>query len=105
VPRFTQEEFMDVPGMRSQGWTIAEVTRETNYHRATVSKWLKEGGAPPARTTDPTVLVVDEWWSSRIAELIEPPSRRLATSVFEIISAEGFSGSYPRVVCKVRELR
>ena len=34
---FTQEEYMDVLGMRSRGWTIAEIARETNYHPATVS--------------------------------------------------------------------
>ena len=102
---FTQEEYMDVLGMRSQGWTIAEIARETNYHRATVSKWLRDGGPPPARTTDPTLLVVDERWGRRIAELIEPPSRLLATSVYEIITVEGFSGSYPSVVRRVRAIR
>ena len=101
----TQEEYMDVLGMRSQGWTIAEIARETNYHPATVSKWLKEGGPPPARTADPALLVVDQRWGSRIAELVEPPSRLLSTSVYEIITAEGFSGSYPSVVRKVRALR
>ena len=101
----TQEEFMDVLGMKSQGWTIAEIARETNYHPATVSKWLKQGGPPPARTCDPATLVIDERWGRRIAELIEPPSRLLSTSVYEIIAAEGFSGSYPSVVRRVRALR
>ncbi len=96
---------MDVLGMRSQGWTIAEIARETNYHPATVSKWLKNGGPPPKRSIDPASLVVDGRWGSRIAELIEPPSRLLSTSVYEIIAVEGFRGSYPSVVRKVRELR
>ena len=48
----TQEEYRDVLGMRRQGWTINEIARETNYHPATVSKWLKDGGPPPARTSD-----------------------------------------------------
>ena len=87
---FTQEEYMDVLGMRSQGWTIAEIARATNYHPATVSKWLKNGGPPPKRSADPASLVVDRRWGSRIGELIEPPSRLLSTSVFEIITAEGF---------------
>ena len=96
---------MDVLGMKRQGWTITEIARETNYHPATVSKWLKDGGPPPARTTDPALLVVDERWGRRIAELIEPPSRLLSTSVYEIIAVEGFCGSYPSVVRRVRELR
>ena len=102
---FTQEEYMDVLGMRSQGWTIAEIARATNYHPATVSKWLKNGGPPPKRSADPASLVVDRRWGSRIGELIEPPSRLLSTSVYEIITAEGFAGSYPSVVRKVRALR
>jgi transposase len=102
---FTQEEYMDVLGMRSRGWSITEIARETNYHPATVSKWLKDGGPPPSRQSDPSTLVIDERWGRRIAELIEPPSRLLSTSVFEIITAEGFSGSYPSVVRKVRSLR
>lgn len=96
---------MDVLGMRSQGWSIAEIARETNYHPATVSKWLKSGGPPPKRSSDPASLVVDARWSSRIAELIEPPSRLLSTSVFEIVVAEGFCGSYSSVVRQVRALR
>lgn len=96
---------MDVLGMRSRGWSIAEIARETNYHPATVSKWLKSGGPPPSRKADPSAVVVDERWGERIAELIEPPSRLLSTSVFEIIAAEGFSGSYSSVVRRVRALR
>jgi transposase len=41
----------------------------------------------------------------RIAALVAPPSRLLATSVFETIRAEGFEGSYPSVVRAVRALR
>ena len=41
---------------------------------------MKEGGPPPARTTDPALLVVDERWGARIAELVEPPSRAALSS-------------------------
>ena len=47
---FTQEEYMDVLGMRSQGWSIAEIARETNYHPATWNR-LKSGGPPPKRSS------------------------------------------------------
>jgi transposase len=36
---------------------------------------------------------------------VNPPSRLLATSVFEVVVAEGFDGSYPSVVRAVRDLR
>ena len=96
---------MDVLGMRRQGWSINEIARDLGYHPATVSKWLKAGGPPAARTLTTTERVVDARWAKRIAELIEPPSRLLSTSVFEIISAEGFGGSYPSVVRAVRDRR
>src|SRR5580704_13902612 len=101
----TQEEYMDVLGRRRQGWTINEIADDLGYHPATVSKWLKAGGPPSARALPPSERVVDERWGKRIAELIEPPSRLLSTSVFEIIAAEGFTGSYPSVVRAVRDLR
>ena len=101
----TQEEYMDVLGMRRQGWSINEIARDLGYHPATVSKWLKAGGPPAARALPVSERVVDARWGKRIAELIEPPSRLLSTSVFEIISAEGFAGSYPSVVRAVRDLR
>jgi transposase len=49
--------------------------------------------------------VIDERWAARIAELLRPAPRPLATSVFKIISAEGFEGSYPTVSRHVNELR
>src|SRR5208283_3123269 len=70
-----------------------------------VSNWLKQGGPPAGRRVDPAVRAVGERWQGRIGELITPPSRLLSTSVFEIIKAEGFTGSYPSVVRAVREVR
>ncbi|MGH9128838.1 MAG: IS21 family transposase [Acidimicrobiales bacterium] len=102
---FTQEEHMDVLAMRRQGWSITEIATELGYHPATVSKWLKNGGPPPTRSVSPSERAVDERWGKRIECLIEPPSRLLATSVYEILTAEGFSGSYPSVARYVRGLR
>jgi len=44
----------------------------------------------------PSERVIDERSGRRIDELIVPPPKLLATSVFEIIKAEGFTGSYHR---------
>ena len=100
-----QEEYMDVLALRRQGWSITEIAEKLDYHPATISKWLKEGGPPAKRAVAASERVIDERWARRIAELITPPSRLLATSVFEIIRAEGFTGSYPSVVREVRRLR
>jgi transposase len=102
----TQEEYVDLLALSRQGKTIAEIADELGYHRATISKWLKEGGPPPKRSIEPAALVIDEAWAARINGLIRPPAEKLlATSVFEIISAEGYKGSYPSVVRYLRDLR
>ena len=97
---------MDLLALRRQGKTIAEMAYELGYHPATVSGWLKNGGPPPARTIAPAVRVVDEGWAERIRLLTQPPAEKLlARSVFEIIAAEGFGGSYPSVVRHLRDVR
>ena len=102
----TQEEYVHrVLELKRQGWSVTEIAAEMGYHPATVSKWLKQGGPPPARRVDPSMRAIDERWAKRIDALIAPPSKLLASSVFEIIKAEGFSGSYPSVVRYVRNRR
>ncbi len=50
--------------------------------------------------------MIDERWAARIHQLIQPPAEKLlGTSVFEIIAAEGFAGSYASVVRFLRERR
>ncbi len=102
----TQEEYVHrVLELQRQGWSIKEIAAEVDYHPATVSKWLKAGGPPPKRAVNPSERVVGARWAARIDELIAPPSKLLSTSVFEIISAEGYQGSYPSVVRQVRTRR
>ena len=91
--------------LKRQGWSIAEIARELDYHPATISKWLKNGGPPEHRLVHPTERVIDDRWGRRIDDLIAPPSKLLATSVYEIMVAEGFAGSYPTVVRAVRARR
>ena len=49
--------------------------------------------------------MIDEHWAARIAELVRAAPRLLATSVFELISAEGYSGSYATVARHLNDLR
>ena len=100
-----QEEFMDVLAMRRQGKTYAEIADETGYHPATISKWVREGGPPAGRTTGDEDRVIDAKWSARLMELLAANKDLLATSLFEIITAEGFCGSYPTVSRWVRDVR
>jgi transposase len=101
----TQEEFMDVLGMRRQGLSFKEIGDDLGYHPATIAKWVKAGGPPPARTVEEVDRVVDEVWADRLLSLLIGNPKLLAKSLFEIVSAEGFTGSYPSVVRWVREER
>jgi transposase-like protein len=77
----TQEEYVnEVLALRRQGKTISEIAEELEYHPATISKWLKAGGPPPARTIDPAVRVIDERWGARIGQLVSPPAEKLLAS-------------------------
>jgi len=101
----TQEEYMDVLALHRQGFSITEIADELGYHPATISNWLRAGGPPPVREIDHSELVIDEHWGRRIEMLLEANPRLLATSVFAIISTEGFGGSYPTVSRHIRTLR
>lgn len=100
----TQEEFMDVVALKRQGLTNREIAHELGYHPATIAKWLAAGGPPPRRR-GPTPPVIDERWAARITELLRRSPKLLATSVYEILVAEGFTGSYPTVVRHLQGLR
>jgi hypothetical protein len=100
----TQEEFMDVQAHRRQGLTITEIARELDYHPATISRWLA-GGGPSRHRQAQTPPLIDKQWAGRIAELLRRSPRLLATSVFEILVAEGFEGSYPTVARHLNALR
>ncbi len=43
-----QETCVDIEGLREQGWTLEEISAETGWHPATISKRLKQG-SPPRR--------------------------------------------------------
>ena len=92
----TQEEFMDAMAMKRQGLTIKEIADELGYHPSTISSWLKNGGPPPKRESVVSPAI-DGRWAARIAELLRAAPRLLATSVFELIRAEGYERSYPSV--------
>lgn len=101
----TQEEFMDVQRMRAEGMTVVEIARATGYHRTTIAKWLQAGGPPPQRAPAPGRVVLTEHWRVRIGELLGAQPALLATSLFDLLAAEGFDGSYVTVVREARRIR
>jgi transposase len=100
----TQEEYMNVIALHRQGWTNKQIADALERHPATVAKWIEDGGPPDHRefTGD---RVVDEQWQRRVEQLLQGNSDLLATSIHRIITAEGFTGSYPTLVRHVRAVR
>lgn len=96
---------MDVLAMRRQGMSYVEIGDELGYHPATISKWVRDGGPPQARTVEVTDRVIDVVWADRLRALLVANPQLLATSLFEIVTAEGFTGSYPSVVRWTRDQR
>jgi transposase len=101
----SQEEFMDLVRFIDEGFTYAEIGRELGYHPATIAKWHRSGGPPPARVMPDEERVLDERWRSRIDALLAAKPRLLATSVFDILKSERFEGSYPTVARYIRDVR
>lgn len=101
----TQEEYMDLLELRRQGLTVAEIAQQLGYHRTTIGKWLKAGGPPSKRATGPERVVLGEGWKARIDQMLAAQPALLATSIYDLIVAEGFTGSYPTVVRYVRSRR
>ncbi len=104
----TQEEYLDIPGLKRQGWTLQQIAEEVGYHPATVREWIRRGGPPQKRQIDPANLVINEHWAQEIAMLLKANPNLLATSVERLLRAKGFTGSYPtlaRYLCGVRGSR
>ena len=96
---------MDVLAMKHAGLSYVEIGAATGYHPATISKWCRDGGPPPARVLGDEARVVDPVWGDRLGSLLVANKNLLATSLFEIVRAEGFDGSYPTVARWVRAQR
>lgn len=83
----SQWTYVNVNDLHRQGWTINEIAAETGFHPATISKYLKRGPPPAARSADPSVMT--EMWRERIAVMIDKWPRLLAVSVHNKLAATG----------------
>jgi len=99
----TQETYMKIKDLHSQGWTINEIADETGWHPATVSDRLRNGPPSERRESKPTVMT--EQWRERVVMMLEKWPRLQAVSIHNKLAASGFEGSYPTVVRAVRDVR
>jgi transposase len=96
---------MDLVRLHDQGLTFKEIGAELGYHPQTIAEWHRNGGPPAKRALPDAERVLNVWWRDRIEELLAAKPRLLATSIFEILNADRFGGSYPTVARYVREVR
>jgi transposase len=101
----TQEEFVDVQEMHAAGMTLSEIADATGYHRTTIAKWIANGGPPAQRAPAADRVVLTDRWQTRIAELLDTQPALLSTSLHDLLTAEGFDGSYVTVVREARRIR
>ncbi len=99
----TQENYVKIKDLYAQGWTVVEIARETGFHPATVSKYLKQGPPPERRAGEASVMT--DRWLERIEAIVEKWPRMQAVSIHHRLVADGFEGSYPTVVRAVRDIR
>jgi len=85
---------MNVKALRAAGWTIKQIAEHLDYHPATVSSWLRNGGPPPKREAPAEELVIDERWQARIGRLLGHNANLQGSSIMRVIEAEGYEGSY-----------
>lgn len=78
---------MDLWALRRQGFTIVEIAKQLDHHRAIISKWLKQGGPPARRGVRDNERVVDEGWARRLDDLLLANPKLLSTSLFEVLAA------------------
>ena len=101
----TQEEYMNVKALHAAGWTIKQIAEHLEFHPATVSWWLKNGGPPPTRFVPVEELVIDERWRSRIGGLLAHNAELQGSSIMRVIVAEGYSGSYQTLTRYLHSVR
>ena len=102
-----QEEYMqDIKPLREQGFTLEEIAERTGYHPTTISKWLRNGGPPPARVVPESQRVITPAVAGRIDGLLrQSENKLLATSTYEGLPADNYAGSYSAVVRYVNSRR
>jgi len=101
----TQEEYMNVKALHAGGWTIKQIAEHLGFHPQTVSGWLKNGGPPPKRSVPVDELVLDERWRRRVGELLAHNAELQGSSIFRVIAAEGYLGSYQTLTRYLHSLR
>jgi transposase len=100
-----QETYVKIEELKKQGWTNKEIGEEVGFHPATIASHLAAGGPPTKRSVPDELLVMNQHWQTRIAQLLTKWPRLLGVSVFHRLRSEGFTGGYSTVTRQLRDVR
>ena len=101
----TTKGYEQALAMRSQGLTVKETAQRLGYHPTTIAKWIKVGGPPERRVRPAAAHVLNPQWAARVSELLTAEPQMSASKVRDVLTAEGFLGSYSSVVRYLRARR
>jgi hypothetical protein len=90
---------MEVWAMKRQGMSFKKIDDELGYHPATIAKWVKAGGPPPARTVADEGPVIDPV----VGGPADGAAGREPEAVGDIVVRDHLSGGLHRVVKDSRE--
>lgn len=98
----TKETLMNIRSLATQGYSHRQIARMTGLHRVTVKKYLNEGQLPVYHKTDRASLLqpyqelIGNWLSQENFQ---------ATRIYELLTAQGYKGSYDTVQRYVKALK
>ena len=98
----TKEKYMEIWSLHKQGLSQSTIARKLGMSRNTVSKYLKSGEMPEAKTPEmhsklePFYQMIQDWLSE---------DNYQATKIHELLMVQGFTGSYDVTLRYVRKLK
>jgi transposase len=97
------EVFMDILALHRQGQSMRQIARELGIHRNTVKKYVTERRPPRYRKRKRRDTILAPF-QQMIRDWLEDTEYR-ATTVFDKISALGYTGSYDTIRRFVKEVK
>jgi Predicted transcriptional regulators len=100
----SQEEDVEAHALRRQGWTVSAIARHLGRDRKTVRAYLNGDREPGVRKRPAAVDPFDGFEAYVRQRFIDDP-HVWAVTLFDEVTAAGYSGAYPTFTRKLRERR
>lgn len=98
----SQEEDVDAHALRRQGWTISAIARHLDRDPKTIRAYLSGERTPGQRK--PSGVDLFEPFAAYVAQRLANDPHVWAVTLFDEVTAAGYSGSYPTFTRKIRDL-